>query len=110
MIEESRAFYKGDDIKFTTSEGFTLLLDVVADGYTRTTGYQAQSYWDPEDWEYEIDICDFDFDYVFEDDDERTLSEQQEKEVCDFLWEFLKETHPYDWVTQESRPYFRRCI
>ena len=45
MFEEPRAFYKGDNIKFTTSEGFTLLLDVVADGYTRTIGYQAQSYW-----------------------------------------------------------------
>jgi hypothetical protein len=110
MIEESRAFYKGDDIKFTTSDGTDLKLDVKAEGYTVTTGYQCQSRCSPEDWEYEIEVHDFDFDYMFEDDDERTLSEQQKKEVCDFLWEFLKETHPYDWVTQESRPYLRRCI
>lgn len=94
MIEESRAFYKGDDIKFTTSDGTNLKLDVKAEGYTVTTGYQCQSRCSPEDWEYEIEVHDFDFDYMFEDDDERTLSEQQKKRSLRFSLGVFKRNSP----------------
>lgn len=80
-----------DDIHIQVN-GKEVCFSFYAWGYTDTIGYQKQTWDDPFDWEYDIDICFAD--WIASDKNEHII---KDKDVDDAISTFIDEISPYDW-------------
>lgn len=86
-----------EDLK-TVFFGKEVSLRVYATGLARLTAYQKETYWNPEDYEYDIvNVYDVDFSIESGIDDFYELTEEQQKEIEDYVYEFVEEADSRYW-------------